>query len=133
MTDRIPGRARAIVLLLAGQFALGLAASFCFKEGGTDAAHRLFYFIGGNCCGILSTVLLMGLYARMNVNVAMVLATSGGFLLMQAAFWLVYQTRLTAIQAGGILMVAAGIVLASIQRPPQAVPSEQDASREAAP
>jgi len=133
MTEKSPGRIRAIVLLLAGQLALGLAANFCFKEGGTDVACRLHYFIGGNLCGILSTVLLMGLYARMNVNVAMVLATSGGFLLMQAAFWMAYQTRLTTVQIGGILMVAAGIMLASMPRPSRAVTAEQAASREAAP
>ena len=102
-------------LLLAGYLALGLATNFCFKEGGTDAAHRLPYFIGGNLLGITSTALLMGVYARMNVNLAMVLATSGAFLLMQCAFWLVYHTHLTAVQITGILMVGAGTVLASLR------------------
>ena len=102
-------------LLLAGYLALGLATNFCFKEGGTDAAHRLPYFIGGNLLGITSTALLMGVYARMNVNLAMVLANSGVFLLMQGAFWLTYHTHLAPMQVAGILMVGAGTILASMR------------------
>ena len=46
--------AATTALLLAGYYVIGLAANFCFKEGGTDAAHRLAYFIGGNAFGIIS-------------------------------------------------------------------------------
>lgn len=105
----------AVAARLVGYLAIGLAANFCFKEGGTDAAHRSAYFIGGNALGIASTVLLMGVYARMNVNLAMVLATSGAFLLMQGAFRLVYHTQLTAMQVVGILMVGAGTALATMR------------------
>ncbi len=112
---RLQGKRLFRAALLAGYLVVGLAANFCFKEGGTDTSHRLFWFIGGNVLGITSTSLLMGLYARMNVNLAMVLATSGSFLLMQGAFWIVYHTPLTALQLGGIAMVGAGTVLASLQ------------------
>jgi len=106
---------KVTAVLLAGYLAVGLVANFCFKEGGTDAPHRLAYFICGNALGIASTGLLMGVYARMNVNLAMMLATSGGFLLMQGAFWIVYHTPLTALQVAGIALVGAGMVLASVQ------------------
>jgi drug/metabolite transporter (DMT)-like permease len=108
-------RSGITAILLTGYLVIGLAANFCFKEGGTDAAHRLVYFIGGNVLGITSTALLMGVYGRMNVNLAMVLATSGAFLLMQVSFWLAYHTQLTAMQIAGILMVGAGTVLASMR------------------
>ncbi len=104
-----------IATFLLGYYILGLGANFCFKEGGTDAAHKLFYFIVGNALGITSTAMLMGVYARMNINLAMVLATSGAFLFQQISFWLVYHTPLTLVQAGGILMVGVGTVLASIK------------------
>ncbi len=100
--------------LLVGYLAIGLAANFCFREGGTDTAHRLAYFVGGNLLGITSTALLMGVYARMNVNLAMVLATSGSFVLVQGAFRLAYHTQLTAMQVAGILMVGAGTALATM-------------------
>ena len=121
--------AATTALLLAGYYVIGLAANFCFKEGGTDAAHRLAYFIGGNAFGITSTALLMGMYARMNVNLAMVLGTSGAFLLQQVGFWAVYHTPLTLMQAAGILMVGVGTVMASLQpakqRPdPKTIPAD---------
>ncbi|MDR3709422.1 MAG: hypothetical protein P4L33_14065 [Capsulimonadaceae bacterium] len=108
------GRLPVTAALLIGYYVLSLGANICFKEGGTDGAHRLAYFIGGNAFGITSTALLMGVYARMQVNVAMVLATSGSFLINQAAFWAIYQTPLTAVQGAGILMVGVGTALASL-------------------
>ena len=106
-------RASATVALMLGYYLIGLAASLCFKEGGTDPSRRLFYFIVGNAFGITSTALLMGVYARMNVNLAMVLATSGSFVLVQLAFWLLYHSPLTWPQCLGILLVAIGTALAS--------------------
>ena len=134
--DGSPGAGRpwqATALLLAGYYAVGLAANFCFKEGGTDAAHRLLYFIGGNALGITSTAFLMSVYARMNVNFAMVLATSGAFLLQQVSFWAVYHTPLTVLQAAGILMVGAGTVLASIKPAERPAVPETDAVAVAVP
>ena len=107
------GQPGVTAALLAAYFALNLGAGLCIKEGGTDAAHRLMYFVCGNALGITSTAFLMGVYARMNVNLAMVLATSGGFLSVQLVFWLLYRTPLTWVQGLGILMVAAGTALAS--------------------
>ena len=126
-------RAGIIAALLGGYLAVGLAANFCFKEGGTDTAHRVIYFIGGNALGITSTALLMGVYARMNVNLAMVLATSGAFLLQQTAFWLVYHSPLTVLQATGILMVGVGTVMASIKPAERRADPEPGAVAEAGP
>jgi small multidrug resistance pump len=104
----------ATVALLIIYYVFGLAGSLCFKEGGTDASRRVFYFIVGNACGITSTGLLMGVYARMNVNLAMVLASSGTFLTVQAAFWFLYRSPLTCLQCLGILLVAVGTAMASL-------------------
>lgn len=110
-----PGLSRmnATVALLIGFYVVNLAASLCFKEGGTDPSRRVFYFIVGNILGISSTALLMGVYARMNVNLAMVLATSGSFVLVQLTFWFLYHSPLTWLQCLGILLVGIGATMAS--------------------
>ena len=123
--QRRPRHATATVALLVGYYVINLAASLCFKEGGTEPSRRLFYFIVGNAFGITSTALLMGVYARMNVNLAMVLATSGGFVLVQLVFWLVYHTPLTGVQCLGILLVAIGTAMASRV---EARPAQQEAT-----
>ncbi len=103
----------ATAVLLSGFYVVNLAACLCFKEGGTNVSDRTFYFIVGNILGITSTALLMGVYARMNVNLAMVLATSGSFVMVQVLFWLLYRSPLTWLQCIGILLVGIGTVMAS--------------------
>lgn len=103
----------ATLALLAGILVLNLLASICFKEGGTDAAHRLRYFIGGNVLGISATALVMSLYKRMNANLAIVLVTAGSGLAVQFAFWALYRSPLTALQGLGIALTVAGTVLAT--------------------
>jgi len=102
---------KAITGYFLGYWAIGLAAGVCFKEGGTDSGHRLLYFLLGNVLGISSTWFLVRLYARMNVNLAMLVASGGGFIIFQVALWLIYHVRLTLLQWAGILMVAAGMVM----------------------
>jgi drug/metabolite transporter (DMT)-like permease len=104
---------RGSLILLAGFLLLNLAASICFKEGGTDSAHRLHYFIGGNVLGISSTALMMGLYKRMNVNLAMVLGTCGSSVLVQLVFWRLYHTPLTGLQVAGIALTIVGTAIAT--------------------
>ena len=109
-----PNRKLTLALvLLAGNLTLNLFASLCYKEGGTDSASRWHYFLAGSALGISATVLLMGLYKLMNVNLAMVVTTSGTGLLVQFTFWRLYHTSLTPIQAGGIALTLAGTALAS--------------------
>lgn len=106
-------RVGVTLALLFGYFLLSLLASLCTKEGGTDAQHWVRYFIISNILGITSTALLMGVYSRMQVNLAMVLATSGTFALVQLTFWLLYHSSLTWLQGGGIVLVGLGTVLAA--------------------
>jgi drug/metabolite transporter (DMT)-like permease len=101
------------VALLAANLLLNLVASICFKEGGTDTAHRLEYFVGGNVLGISATALMMGLYKRLNANLAMMLVTGGSGIMVQVVFWLVYRTELTGLQMGGITMTVLGMVIAT--------------------
>jgi len=100
--------------------AIGLAANLCFKQSGTDVANRLTYFVAGLTLGIISTVLLIRLYDRMNVNLAMLLATGGAFILFQAACLFLFRTQLTLVQWVGILAVLVGMVLAI--KPPAVSP-----------
>ncbi len=103
----------ATAALLAGNLILNLVASICFKEGGTDVLHRWHYFIGGNVLGITATAFMMGLYKRMNVNLAMVLVTAGSGLLVQLVFWGLYRSPLTGLQWAGIALTVVGTVLAT--------------------
>jgi multidrug transporter EmrE-like cation transporter len=109
---------RATAGYFLGYWAIGVAAGVCFKEGGTDSGHRLLYFVVGNVLGISSTWFLVRLYARMNVNLAMLLAGGGGFIIFQVALWLIYHVQLTLAQWAGILMVLAGMVMTLRPRRP---------------
>jgi len=126
--------AKATTVYLIGYWVIGLAANILFKEGGTAAGHRLlylvlgnvlgitsahgqeagryvFYFVLGNAMGITSTWFLVRLYARMNVNLAMLLAVGGAFISFQVALWLIYQAQLTFLQCAGNVTVLAGMIL----------------------
>ncbi len=113
--DKTKARAMspAALALLAGVLVINLGASICFKEGGTDAAHRWQYFIGGNVLGISATALLMGLYRFMNANLAMVLVVAIGNMLVQGTFWVLYRAPLTGLQWTGIALAVAGTVIAT--------------------
>ena len=109
---------KAVAGYVLGYWAIGLAAGICFKEGGTDAGHRLLYFVLGNALGITSTWFLVRLYTRMNVNLAMLVACGGAFILFQVAVWLIYHARLTLVQWAGILTVVAGMAMTLWPRRP---------------
>ena len=102
---------------------LGVAGGVCFKEGGTDAPHRLFYFICGNVFGIASTWFLMCVYSRMNANLAMVITGAGAFVLIQVVYLALYRTQLTALQWLGIAAVLVGTLMAAWRREPGAAPA----------
>ncbi len=108
---------RAVIMLLLGNWALGVLATLCFKEGGTDPGHRIMYFIIGNVLGISSTAVLMCIYSKMNVNLAMVIAGSGGFILQQFSLWMLYSTRLSPLQWAGIAVICIGAGMASFASP----------------
>ena len=102
---------KATIACFLGYWAIGLAAGVCFKEGGTDPDHRLMYFLLGNVLGITSTWFLIRIYARMNVNMAMLVAGGGAFIIFQVALWLIYQAQLTFLQCAGNVTVLAGMIL----------------------
>ena len=105
-------RLSSSIACLLAFWTVGLAANLCFKQGGTDVAHRPLYFVAGCAFGVISTWFVVRLYARMNVNLAALLVNGGSFLLFQTACWFFFATRLTVLQWVGILAVLVGMVLA---------------------
>jgi drug/metabolite transporter (DMT)-like permease len=121
--------AMTAVALLAGILVINLSASICFKEGGTNAAYRWPYFVGGNVLGISATALLMMLYRYVNANLAMVLVVACGGILVQFAFWLLHHSPLTGLQWIGIVLTVLGTVVAMWfggNAEPTPVPAQQD-------
>ena len=110
------------IAFLVGNWAIGLIANLCFKQGGTDVAHRPLYFVAGCIFGVVTTWFLVRLYARINANLAALLVSGGSFVLFQTACWFIFATRMTLLQWGGILAVLVGMMLA--MKPPTASPSE---------
>lgn len=92
-------------------WAMQAVAQVLFKYGSTAPERWLFGFLGGNVFGASSIWLLMLLYRAMNPNVALGLATAGGFLCAQAAVALLFRSSLTLVQVGGMLAVAGGMAL----------------------
>jgi len=98
-------------LLLFALFNLG--ATWCFKQGGTDPAHRLACFIGGNALGVTSTWFMMQLCRCLNVNIAMVLSGSLAFISVQALFWWLYRPAMQPAQWLGVAVILVGTLLAA--------------------
>jgi|GEM_PF-793969 len=104
-----------VIPLLLANWILVTFANLCFKEGGTEAGHRLLYLIIGSILGISGSAVLMGIYSRMNVNLALVISGSGSFILTQFVFWKVYDTPLTPLQWAGISIVFIGTGMAAFR------------------
>jgi multidrug transporter EmrE-like cation transporter len=92
---------------------LNLAASVCFKEGGTNPALHWLCFVVGNVLGIASTWFIMLLYLRVNANVAMALTSSLGFVSVQLVYWRLYHSPLDLLQWIGIGIVLVGTLMAT--------------------
>ena len=92
---------------------LNLAASICFKEGGTNPALHWLFFVVGNALGITSTWFVMRLYQRVNANVAMALTFGLGFVSVQLVYWRLYHSPLDLLQWGGIGIVLVGTLMAT--------------------
>ena len=125
-------RRRGVLFYMLGYWAVGLAAGLCFKEGGTDAPHRLLYFIVGNALGITSTWFLMKVYARMNVNLAMLITGSVAFVAFQFTLRVLYHATMTAIQWTGILAVLVGMTMATWGKTveqSQVIPADSDGGK----
>jgi drug/metabolite transporter (DMT)-like permease len=102
------------VLLFLCFWALQAGANVFFKMGSGTPQRWWLGFVAGNLLGMSSIYLLMRLYARMDVHVALAIAGGGAFLAVQAALALAFGGRPTALQWAGFLLVAAGMVLATL-------------------
>jgi len=99
------------VLWLVLFWAMQVIASLLFKYGSTSPARWLPSFIGGNLFGVSSIWFVMMLYRTMNANVAWGLGLGGGFLFAQIALALVFRSRLSFLQYGGLVAITGGMVL----------------------
>lgn len=97
-----------------------VVAQLFFKWGSASSANWLWGFLGGNLFGFSSIWLLMLVYRDINPNVALGLATAGGFLFSQIALALVFKTTISPMQWAGILAIIAGVVLLAGGGPEQA-------------
>ena len=95
-------------------FTLQVSAGLLFKFGALHKEHWLATFILGNVMGVVSIYFLIGVYRHLNPNVGEAICRGGYFVLIQIAFVLVYNSRLTPAQWGGIAMIIAGICVVSL-------------------
>lgn len=95
-----------------------IAAYLSFKYGSLSASqksHRwLTGFIIGNAIGATSIIFLMKVYEKMpaNPNLAVVLSGVGAGIGCQLALALVFRSRLSLLQWGGIGLALAGTAVA---------------------
>ena len=97
-------------------WAMQTAAQIFFKAG-TFKEHPerwLPCFIAGNVFGASSIWILMILYKAMNVNIALAVGAGGAFLVVQIILAWVFRSQLTMVQWAGIVVIAAGMVMASL-------------------
>ncbi|UCH35260.1 MAG: hypothetical protein JSV65_02595 [Armatimonadota bacterium] len=92
------------------------AAQVIFKYGAATPGRWLPGFIGGNVFGASSIWFLMLLYKTMNPNVALGLATAGGFLCAQAALAILFRSHVSLVQWTGMLAIAFGMALVTTAR-----------------
>ena len=102
--------------LTAGLFTLfavlNTTAGVCFKQSGTDATHRVPYFIVAALIGWLSMGVMMVIYRRMNVNLAAAVSSATVSIALNLALWWLFKTDLSIVQWIGIVAAAGGTVLA---------------------
>ena len=89
-------------------------AQLLFKYGSTVPSKHTLGFVAGNVFGASSIWLLMLLYKSMNPNVALGLATGGGFLCAQIALAVVFKSSVSPLQYGAMALVSAGMALFAV-------------------
>jgi len=105
----------AAVLLLLIFWIMQVLAQVIFKYGSGGTSIRWWLgFAAGNVFGASSILLLMKLYARMNPNLALALGAGGAFLFSQFVLSWVFESRLMVSQWIGLLLITAGMALASL-------------------
>ena len=80
-----------------------------FKYGSLTRGAALSYWIGANVIGVAGSYILIILYRKMNVNVAMGVAFGLSFLVTQVVLALVFRSRLSLVQDLGVVLITAGV------------------------
>lgn len=93
---------------------LNTASGVCFKQSGTDAAHRVEYFVVAATLGWTCMAITMVLYRRMNANLVSAVNAGIGAIALNLALWWLFSTDLTALQWLGIVAAAGGTALALV-------------------
>ena len=101
---------------IAAFLGLQVSAGLLFKLGALQKQYWLLCFVVGNAMGVVSIAFLMGVYRHLNPNVSEAICRGGYFVLIQIAFVLVYHSRLSLVQWGGVAMIVAGICVVTLCR-----------------
>lgn len=103
--------AAMIPLLLSVFLALQVVANVLFKYGSLHPGRYWAAFALGNIVGVSSIWFMMQIHQRMNANVAMAVAGGCTFVLVQAALFLLFDSRLNLVQCAGIAAILAGTLV----------------------
>ena len=77
---------------------LNTASGVCIRQSGTDAAHRVEYFVVAATLGWTCMAITMVLYRRMNANLVSAANAGIGAMALNLALWWLFSTDLTALQ-----------------------------------
>lgn len=95
-------------------FILQVGAGLLFKMGAVYKECWLLGFVLGNILGITSICFLMHVYKHLNPNVSEAICRGGYFVLIQIAFILVFNSRLSFVQWCGMFFIIFGIFIVSL-------------------
>jgi len=107
-----------VSLLLLVFWMMQAVAATLFKYGsaGPDSNRRrwLFGFLSGNAVGMTSMWVCMLIYSAMptNPNIATAMTGGGAFIIVQVALAVLFHSKLSCRQWGGIAFMALGLILA---------------------
>jgi small multidrug resistance pump len=102
-----------VLVFWAAQVFAVLAFKWGSESPDPEQAKRRWWmgFIGGNIVGVSSVWLLMLLFQVMNQNVAFGIGSGGAFLLGQLGVAIIWRSRLTRIQIGGLIAMTVGMLM----------------------
>lgn len=99
----------SIVMWLALFVASQAICQVMFKYGSMTRGPALSHWIMANVIGVAGSYILIILYRKMNVNVAMGVAFGLSFLVTQTVLAFVFRSRLSLLQGAGVVLIALGI------------------------
>ncbi len=112
-SERIINMTVRIVVYLVVFWLMQVVAQLFFKWGSGCEARWIWGFLAGNLFGFSSIWLLMLMYKSMNPNIALGIATGGALLLSQVVIFLVFNSKVSAMQWAGIIAIAVGMIALS--------------------